>query len=189
MSSTEIFTALNGQARQATEKTAEAIKQNVHQATERAGDLVAQLPQVDLSEGVERYFEFVQKAVDLQRDMATQWAELLTSVSGSLRQQAESFTHLVSEQTDKVADSTVQQAEKREQAAREQANNAQRVQQEKVEQAQQAEKEQAREAKRVERDQAKKASQQARERYEGLSEGRAGRPTRRAWTAQDGQCR
>ena len=82
MTSTETFTALNGHAREATEKTAEVFKNNVHQATERAEDFVAQLPTVNLSEGVERYFEFVQKAVDLQRDMATQWAELLTSVSG-----------------------------------------------------------------------------------------------------------
>ena len=158
MTSTETFTALNGQARQATEKTAEVFKQGVHQATERAGDLVAQLPKVDLTEGVQRYFEFVQKAVDLQRDLATKWAELLTSMSGSLREQAESFSHLVTEQTDKVADLTTQQAEKLEQTAREQAD--------KVEQ---AEKELARKAKRVEREQAKKAAEQAKARYEGLT--------------------
>ena len=147
MTSTEKFTSLNGQAREATEKTAEVFKRNLHQATERAEDMVAQLPTVNLSEGVERYFEFVQKAVDLQRDMATKWAELLTAVSGSLREQLDSFSHLVTEQTDKAADMTVRQAEKAEQAA----------------------KEQAREAKRVERDEAMKSQQQARQAYEGLT--------------------
>jgi hypothetical protein len=144
MTSTETFTALNGQARQATEKTAEVVKQGVHQYTERAGDLMAQLPKVDLSDGVARYFEFVQQAVDLQRDMATKWAELLTSMSGSLREQAESFGHLMVEQTDKAADLTTEQAGKLEKTAREQAD--------KVEQ---AENELAGETKRAQREQAK----------------------------------
>ena len=122
MTSTETRSTLNGQARQATEKTTEVFKQNVHQATERAEDLVAQLPKVNLSEGIERYYEFVQKAVDLQRDMATQWADLLTSMSGSLREQAESFGHVVTEQTDKVTDLTVKQTQKAEQAVQEQAD-------------------------------------------------------------------
>jgi hypothetical protein len=158
MTSTETRSTLNGQGSQATEKTAEVFKQNVHQATERAEDLVAQLPKVNLSEGVERYFEFVQKAVDLQRDMATQWADLLTSMSGSLREQAESFRHVVTEQTDKVTDLTVQQTEKAEQAAQEQADKLQ-----------DAEKARAREAKRVEREEGKKAQHKTREAYEDLT--------------------
>ncbi len=140
MTSTENLTALNGQARQATEKTAEVSKQGVKQYTERAGDLVAQLPKVDLTEGVAKYFEFVQQAVDLQRDLATKWAELLTSMSGSLREQAESFSHLVVEQADKAADLTTEQAGKLEKTDREQTD--------KVEQA---------------------AKEQARSRYEGLT--------------------
>ena len=169
MTSTETFTAPNGQARQATEKTAEAFKHGVHQATERAEGMVAQLPRVDLSEGVQRYFEFVQQAVDMQRELATKWAELLTSMSGSFREQTESFSHLVTEQTDRVADLTTQQAQKVEQTAHEQADKVERVQREKIEQAERAEKEQAREAKRVEREQAKKADDEAKARYEGLT--------------------
>lgn len=169
MTSTETFTALHGKARQTTEKTAQVIKQGVHQATDRADDLIAQLPKVDLSEGVQRYFEFVQQAVDLQRDLATRWAELLTSMSGSLREQAESFSHIVTEQTDKVADLTTRQAEKLEQTARDQAAKVEQAQQETVEQAQQAEKDLAREAKRVEREQAKKAHEQAQAQYTGLT--------------------
>ena len=38
-------------------------------------------------EPVERYFEYVQKSVDLNRDLATRWAELVTSMTGSLREQ------------------------------------------------------------------------------------------------------
>jgi len=169
MTSTEKFTSLNGQAREATEKTAEVFKHNVHQATERTEDFVAQLPKVNLSEGVERYFEFVQKAVDLQRDMATQWAELLTSVSGSLREQSESFSHLVTEQTDKVADLTVKQAEKAEQAAKDQADKVEQAKREQEQEAEETEKAKAREAKRVEREEARKVQEKAREAYEGLT--------------------
>jgi hypothetical protein len=125
--STETFTALNGQARQATEKATEVFKQGVHQATERTEDLVAQLPKVDLTEGVARYFEFVQQAVDLQHDLATKWAELLTSMSGSMREQAESLRHLMVEQTDKAADLTTQQTEKLEWTAREQAGKVEQA--------------------------------------------------------------
>jgi uncharacterized phage infection (PIP) family protein YhgE len=158
MTSTETFTAPNGQARQATEKTADVIKQGVHQATERAGDLMAQLPKVDLNEGVTRYYEFVQQTVDLQRDLATKWAELLTSMSGSLREQAESFSHLLTEQTDKAVELTTEQADKLEQTAHEQADNVE-----------QAEKKLAREAKRAQREQVKNAAEQTRARYDGLT--------------------
>lgn len=104
MTSTETFTTLNGQAREATQKTAEAFQQGVHQAADRTAELARQLPQVDISEGVQKYFEWVQQAVDVQREMAITWAELMTSMAGSLRDQAESFTHRLTEQTDKAAD-------------------------------------------------------------------------------------
>jgi len=168
MTSTETYTALNGHAREATEKTAEVFKQNVHQTTERAEDFVAQLPTVNFSEGVERYFAFVQKAFDLQRDMATQWAELLTSMSASWREQAESFSHVVTEQTDEVADLTVKQAQRAEQAAQQQAQKVEQAKRERAEEADEAEKAKAREANRIEREEAKKAQQQARQAYQGL---------------------
>ena len=66
-----------------------------------------QLPTVDLAQGVERYFEFVQKAVDVNRELATNWADAVNSFSGVVREQTEKVREPTTEQADKV-----EQAEK-----------------------------------------------------------------------------
>jgi len=115
-------------------------------------------PTLDLTEPVTRYFEYLQRAVDFNRDLATRWAELVTTLSGSFREQAERVTGIVNAQTDTIADLTVKQAEKAEQVAKEQAD---RVEQAKENQAQQA--------RAADRRQAKKDHERARERYAGLT--------------------
>ena len=72
--STESYTAAAGQAREATEKTVETFKQGVEKFTDQA-NVLAKLPTVDLTQPVARYFEYVQKSVDFNRDLATRWAE------------------------------------------------------------------------------------------------------------------
>jgi len=143
--STESYTAVATQARQATEITDQA-------------NVVSQLPTVDLTQPVARYFEFVQKSVDLNRDLATRWAELVTSMSGAVRDQAEKISDIAKDQTEAVANVATDQAAKAEQLAREQA-----------EQAEQAQKEQARLARQAERAEAKAAHEKAREPYEELT--------------------
>jgi len=107
---------------------------------------------------VTRYFDYVQKAVDLNRELAIKWAELLNSLSGTVREQAEKASHLIGDQVENVADLATKQAEKAEQIAKEQAEAA-------VE----CEKEQARLARQAERASAKVAKEKAREPYEGLT--------------------
>lgn len=155
--STETYTAAATQAREATEKTVETFKQGVHKFTEQA-NVVAKLPTVDLTQPVARYFDYVQKSIDFNRDLATKWAELVSSLSGTVREQAEKVGGIVKDQTDVVADLTVAQAEKAEDVAREQAA-----------QVEEAKKEQEKQAKAAERAAAKQAKEQARERYEGLT--------------------
>ncbi len=159
--STDSYTAVAGQARQATEKSVEVFK-NAAQTFTNQFDAV-KLPTVDLTEPVARYFEYVQQAVDLNRELATKWAELVTTLSGSVREQAEKVTGIVKDQTNTVADLTVKQAEKAEQAAKEQAEQAEQAKREQEQEAEDAEKAKAREAKRVEREEARKAQQQAEE--------------------------
>jgi len=166
-SSTETYTAVAGQARQATERSVEVWKSGAKTFTDQLDRV--QIPAVDLTEPVTRYFDYLQKAVDLNRDLATKWAELFTTVSGSVRDQAEKVTGIVKDQTDTVADLTVRQAEKAEQTAKEQAEKAEQAKREQAEEAEEAEKAKAREAKRIEREEAKKAQQEAREAYEGLT--------------------
>ena len=143
MNSTESSTALAHRARTATETSTDALKRGTKTLTDRA-DLVAQLPTLDLTGPVARYFEYVQKSVDLNRDLAIRWAELVTSLSGAVREQAESFSHLLTDGAETVADVATEQAEH-------------------------AEKDQARKAKQAERAQAKHDHEQAREAYQGLT--------------------
>jgi hypothetical protein len=114
------------------------------------------LPQVDMIPAVERYFEFVQRTIDISRDLTLKWAEAGNVLSGVLREQAESVGGLVREQAETTRDLVHEQADRAEQVARQQA-----------EKTEQAERELAREVRKAERDQARQVHEKARERYEG----------------------
>src|SRR6476469_979324 len=105
------YTAAAGKARELTEKSVETFKQGVEKFTEQA-NVVAWIPEVELTEPVTRYFEYVQQSVDFNRDLAIRWAEIVTSLYGTVRDQADKVTGIVKDQTNKVADQTVQQARK-----------------------------------------------------------------------------
>jgi hypothetical protein len=136
--------------------TAEKIADFWTQGSQRLSDyMLPGLPQVDLVPVVERYFEFVQRTVDISRDLTIKWAEAAGTLSGAVREQAESVGGLVRGQAESARDFMHEQAGQAGQAAREQAG--------------QAEKELAREARQAEREQARHARDKARERYEGLT--------------------
>jgi SAP domain len=155
--STDVYTNGAVKAREATEKSVETWKQGVKLMTTQA-DLVSRLPKIDLTEPVTRYFEFVQRAVDYNRELAIRWAELVTSLSGSVREQAEKIGGVLTDQVDAVGDVATTSAKKAEELANEQAALAE-----------EAAKEQEREIKRAERAAAKQAREAAREPYEGLT--------------------
>jgi hypothetical protein len=48
------------------------------------------LPQVDLIATVERYFDFLQRAVEMNRSITVQWAVAVSMLSGVARERAES---------------------------------------------------------------------------------------------------
>ena len=157
MTSTESYTAVAAQARQATEKSVEAWKQGAKTFADQV-TTVAKLPTIDLVQPVERYFDYIQRSVDLNRDLLTRWAELVTSMTGLVRDQAEKVGSIAKEQTDTVAD-----------VATEPAHRAEELAQQQAEQAEQAEKEQARLARQAERAAAKAAHDEARAKYENLT--------------------
>src|SRR6185437_14732200 len=71
--------------------TAEKIADFWTQGSQRLSDyMLPGLPQVDLVPVVERYFEFVQRTVDISRDLTIKWAEAAGTLSGAVREQAES---------------------------------------------------------------------------------------------------
>lgn len=98
------------------------MKQGAHEVTEKVDQVFGQqLPTVDLAQGVERYFEFVQKAVDVNRELATNWADAVNSFSGVVREQTEKVREPTTEQADKVESATREQVDKVEQAEKTQA--------------------------------------------------------------------
>ena len=117
-------------------------------------DLVPGVPPVDLVPAVRRYFELVQRTVDINRHLAVRWAETVGTLSGVVREKAESTGDLVREKAEAADNIMRARAEKAQQAA--------------LEQAEKAEKELARQARQAEREQAGRAHKRARERYEGL---------------------
>jgi hypothetical protein len=116
------------------------------------------VPQVDLVPAVERYFDLVQRTVDINRRLAVRWAEAAGTLSGAVREKAESAGDVVREKAEAAGD-----------IAREQAENAQRAAREQAAKAEQAEKELARQARQAEREHARQAHARARQRYEGLT--------------------
>ena len=139
--------------------TVERIADSWTKGSQRLSDhMLPGLPQVDLVPVVERYFEFVQRTVDISRNLTLSWAEAAGTLSGAVREQAESMGGLVREQAGSAREFVHEQADKAEQAAREQA-----------EQVKQAEQELAREARKADREQARRAHEEARQRYEGLT--------------------
>ena len=139
--------------------TAEKIADMWAQGSQRLSDyMLPGLPQVNLVPVVERYFELVQRTVDISRDLTLKWADSAGMLSGAVRDQAESVSGLVRKQAESTRELVHEQADKAEKAAHAQAD-----------QVEQAEKELAREARKAEREQAKHAHDKARERYEGLT--------------------
>ncbi len=154
-STTERYRAAASQAA----STAEKIADFWAQGSQRLSDfMLPGLPQVNLVPVVERYFDFVQRTVDISRDLTLKWADSAGMLSGAVRDQAESVSGLVRKQAESARELVHEQAGQAEQAARAQAG-----------QVEAAEKELAREARKAEREQARHAHDKARERYEGLT--------------------
>jgi hypothetical protein len=147
------YSAAASRARNAVEKTADIWTEGARTVTGR----LFGLPQVDLVPAVERYFDLVQRTVDINRRLAVGCAEAAATLSGVVREKAGSAGDVVREKAEAAGDIAREQAENAEEAAREQAAKAE-----------QAEQELARQARQAERQQARQAHQRARQRYEGL---------------------
>jgi uncharacterized protein YjbJ (UPF0337 family) len=123
-STTERYRAAASRSAGTVEKIADFWAQGSQRLTDR---MLPDLPQVNLVPIVERYFEFVQRTVDISRDMTLKWAEAADTLSGAVREQAGSVGGLVREQAESTRDFVHEQAGKAEQAAREQADKAEQA--------------------------------------------------------------
>jgi flagellar biosynthesis GTPase FlhF len=183
-SMTRQYSAAASHARNAVDKTADVWTEGARTVTGR----LFGLPQVDLVPAVERYFDLVQRTVDINRRLAVRWAEAAGTLSGAVREKAESAGDVVREKAEAAGDIAREQAENAERAAREQAEQAEkelarqarqaereqaekagRAAREQAAQAEQAEQELARQARQAEREHARQVHARARARYEGLT--------------------
>jgi hypothetical protein len=146
-SMTRQYSSATSRARGAVDKTADFWTQGTRTLTDR----LPGLPQIDLIPAVERYFDFVQGTVEINRRLTIKLAGAAGTLSGMARDRAESAGNLVREKAESAGDIVRDKAESAERSAREQAEKA--------------EKERAREARFAERRQAR----EARERYEGFT--------------------
>lgn len=157
-SSTQAYTAVLNGARNAAENTAQAFKQGTQSVAGQADALVSRLPEVDLKAPVEQYFDFLQQFIDVNREVALRWAQLVGELSGAVREQTQSVWSLATEQAAKAADVAVEPARRAEEVANQQAARVE-----------EAEREQARAARRAERERARQAQEKARAKYEDLT--------------------
>jgi hypothetical protein len=83
-SMTRQYSAAASHARSAVDKAADFWTEGTRTVTDR----LPGLPQVDLVPAVERYFDLVQRMVDINRRVAVRWAEAAGSLSGVAREKA-----------------------------------------------------------------------------------------------------
>jgi hypothetical protein len=127
-----------------------------HGAGKLADRFPVLLPHVDLVPAVERYFDFMQRAVDMNRGIAVRCAQAVGTLSGAARERAESAGEVVRERAESAGVRMRERAESFERAAGEQAEHVEQVEQDLV-----------REARRIERQRARRTHEKARARYEG----------------------
>ena len=151
---TRQYTAAASQASSVVEKAADRWTYGVRKVAAR----VPVPPQVDLVPAVERYFDLVQRAVDVNRRLTVRWVQAAGTLSGAVREQAETATDVVRKRAESAGDVARDRAGSFEQAAGRQAAKAEQTQQEL-----------AAEARKVEREHAKREHARARVRYEGLT--------------------
>jgi hypothetical protein len=116
-STTERYSAAASKTTGTVEKIADFWTQGAQTLSSR---IFPGVPQLNLVPVVERYFEFVQRTVDISRDLTIKWAETAGTLSGVAREQAESVGGLVSERAE-TARGFVREARR---AEREQARRA-----------------------------------------------------------------
>jgi hypothetical protein len=185
-SMTRQYSAAASHARNAVEKAADVWAEGARTVTGR----FPVLPQLDLVPAVERYFDLVQRTVDINHRLAVRWATATSTLAGVVREKAASAGDAVREKAEAAGDIARRQAEQAELAAREQAAKAEQAEKELARQARQAEREQAvkagqaareqaasaeqaekelaRQARQAEREHGRRAHERARARYEGL---------------------
>lgn len=144
-------------ARTATERSADIWKQGALGVSEQAAAF-SRWPIGDLSQAFERYYEYIQRGVQVNREYAKSWVEVTTTVLDAFR------SH-----TSALGDAARGHGEAVETWIRGEAEVVEKSAQEQAEALEQAERDRARRARQTEREEARREHARAREPYEGLT--------------------
>ena len=106
-SMTRQYSSAASRARSAVDKTADFWTQGARTLTDR----LPALPQIDLIPAVERYFDFVQGTVDINRRLTIKWLGAAGTLSEMVRDRAESAGSLVREKAESAGDIVRDKAE------------------------------------------------------------------------------
>ena len=129
MTSTESYTVAADQARTAVERSAQIWQQSTQRLTEQA-DAVSKLPQVDVTEVTRRYFEYLQRGLEVNRDFAVKWAEIVQAWTDVARTQVQATDEAARGHSRAVSDWLAGEAQSVQDIAEEQAEKVDQVQRE-----------------------------------------------------------
>ena len=121
-SMTRQYSSATSRARSAVDKTADFWTQGARTLTDR----LPALPQIDLIPAVERYFDFVQGTVEINRRITIKLAGTAGTLSELVRVRAESAGNLVRDKAESAGDIVRDKAESAERTAREQPSRPSR---------------------------------------------------------------
>jgi hypothetical protein len=103
-------------ARSAVEKSAELWKQGAVRLSEQAG-VVSKLPLPDLDEALDRYFSYLQRGIEVNRGLAKEWTDAVSTLSGVTRSQLNSVSSAIRGHAEAIGDWITGEADTVEHAA------------------------------------------------------------------------
>lgn len=104
----------------ALERSAELWKQGATRVTEQVG-VVVKLPMPDLDEATDRYFDYLQRGNEVNRDLAKKWSGAISTLGNLIRTQTSSLGEAIRGHTESITDWVSGEADTAQKSAREQA--------------------------------------------------------------------
>jgi hypothetical protein len=121
MSVQEQYADLTTGALGALERSAELWKQGATKVTDQVG-VVSKMPLPDLDEAVDRYFEYLQRGIEVNRDFAKKWTDAVTTVSELAQTQTTALSDAVRGHADAITDWISGEADTAQKSAKAQAD-------------------------------------------------------------------
>ena len=110
MTSPEQYAAVADQLRSATDKAAELWAQGAKALAQQA-EALSKMTAGDPATGVQRYFDLLQQAVEVNTELASQWADAVRSMSEAFGSQVSTLTGITQQSMGPVGDVITVQAD------------------------------------------------------------------------------